>query len=250
MTAEGAVTLSGELERSTRERQVHAYNTCGFAIVQLLTPEQTEVIVDFAKRWIYRLLHAWTGGREELFPLEAYHTWSENLGVDHPRIFCATNRHTSPPAAIGQALLNDRVSLFLSGVGVRRFRPWDEGLGWLGFRFIRPGKGDGYPVSRKSWGVAGGVLSWWIPVIGHSSRETLALVPGSHIHEYPRGLTRGTKFRADEYRLADDVTVELWRPSLQPGEAIVYHPRPLHTEDVPAASITRLNLEFRIEPSN
>ena len=43
-----------------------------------------------------------------------------------------------------------------------KFTFWDEGLGWLAFRLVRPGFGDGYPLSKKEWGIAKDVISCWI----------------------------------------------------------------------------------------
>ncbi len=109
--------------------------------------------------------------------------------------------------------------------------------------------GDGYPLSRKEWGIATNVVSCWVPIIGYSPNETLALVPGSHLKDYEKRLPTDGKFRKGEYRLSEEYNnLELYRPKLERGEVIIYHPKTLHSEDVVASNITRLNLEFRIDP--
>jgi hypothetical protein len=226
------------------------YQRDGFAIVKIFNDEQAELLDKFARQWLYRLLSKWTSGKENQFPLETYHLWSESLFVDHGNTFRAANRHTTPGTEIAEALLNGRLKSFLHSIGCDHYKVWDEGLGWLAFRFIRPGRGDGYTMTRKEWGIAKKVVSCWVPIIGCSSKETITLVPGSHLKEYDKYLPENSKFRKDEYRLAEKYTdLELYRPELKKGEVIFYHPRTLHSEDVADSDITRLNLEFRIDPA-
>ena len=228
---------------------VDMYNRCGFAILQLFDESQVRLLEKFAKDWLYRLLAEWTAGKEDLLPLETYHIWSKSLPIDHGNIFRNMNRHTTPGLELENALINDRLRSFLSRIGVKDYKMWEEDIGWLCFRFIRPGAGDGYPMSRKDWGEAKDVVSMWVPIIGYSPRETLALVPGSHLKEYEKYLPTNDKFCKSEYRLAPIYTdLEVYRPKLERGQAIIYHPKTLHTEDVVASDVTRLNLEFRFNP--
>ena len=87
-------------------------------------------------------------------------------------------------------------------------------------------------------------------MIGHSSSETLALVPGSHVREYEKYLPDNDKFHPTEYRLVSPPEgLDFVRPELRPGEVIVYHPRLIHTEDITSSTVTRLNLEVRFNPA-
>ncbi|MBX7136860.1 MAG: phytanoyl-CoA dioxygenase family protein [Oligoflexia bacterium] len=221
----------------------------GFAVLDLYSPAETTRIETFAREWLYTLLAPWVGTNHAAFPLEKYHEWWQAAGVQHADIFKAASRHRSPSPELARTIVNDKLGAFLSDIGVSEHRLWDEGLGWLAFRFIRPGHGDGYPMSCKAWGPAKSVLSCWIPVIGRSSRETLLLVPGSHKQEYERYLPEHSKFTKDEYRLATPIEPsQMLRPDLEKGQIIIYHPRTLHSEDVDSSPITRLNLELRILP--
>lgn len=233
------------------DRAPRDFDRDGFALVKLLESEQAKRVEDFAGEWIQRLLEPWVKHPRECLALGHYHSWYGSLGVDHGAVFVAKNRHTSPGRAIRSLLVNDRLRGFLSDLGVGDYDLWDEGLGWLAFRFVRPGFGDGYPMSRKSWGPAKTAISIWLPVIGHEPEQTLTMVPGSHRREYEKFIPRDTKFRADEFRLRTPVPdAELFSPRLQRGQAIVYHPRLLHSEDVERGDMTRLSLEFRVEPKN
>jgi ectoine hydroxylase-related dioxygenase (phytanoyl-CoA dioxygenase family) len=120
----------------------------------------------------------------------------------------------------------------------------------LAFRLIRPGFGDGYPFSKKNWGPGKGAISIWIPILGFDSRQMIAFIPGSNNKDYEKYLPESSKFTPDEYRLKDSVPEsEVYRPKLQPGQAIVFGPQTIHTEDVTKAPSTRLSLEFRIMPN-
>ena len=229
--------------------QVQMYRENGFAIARVFTQDEVEQLEEFSRAWIYRLLSKWTDGQAEKYPLETYHIWSKSLKVDHGEIFRAKNRYAYPDEHIEQILANDRIKDFLAGIGIARFEKWDDGIGWLGFRFIRPGAGDGYPFTCKAWGVAKHVISIWIPVIGYSSKETLTMLPGSHLREYKKYLPENQKFRKDEYRLAQaPKETEVYQPNLEKGQVLFYHPRLIHSEDVRSGDVTRLNLEMRFNP--
>ncbi len=223
------------------------FNELGFAVLKIYEEPQIQIIERFAKNWVRELLPSEILDKGLL--LEDYHLWPQNLGIDHKNIFCAKNRHICPPKDIENILINEHLKEFLKNIGVEKFRLWNEGLGTLAFRFIRPGVGDGYPFTRKEWGIAKKVISLWLPVIGYSPNETLAIILGSHLREYDKYLPQDHQFCKDEYRLAEPPAQgEIFRPSLKRGEVIFYHPRTIHSEDVQKSSLTRLNLEFRIEP--
>jgi len=230
---------------------IEMYDRYGFSELKLYSGKEMRALEIFATNWLYRLLAKWVGANKNEFQLQEYHTWWEMLDVDHGNLFRERNRYADPGLEIKDIIINEKMRQFLTAIGVKYFDLWDEGIGWLGFRFIRPGCGDGYPMSRKEWGPAKNVVSLWVPIIGHSNRETLALVPGSHLREYKKYLPTASKFRKDEYRLLDPVDdLEVYRPVLNRGDAVIFHPRILHTEDVKESNVTRLNLEVRIHPIN
>ncbi len=228
---------------------VDMYNRYGFAVLRVLDGSQVCILEKFAKAWVYQLLAKWTVGKEDVLPLETYHIWAKSLQIEHDNILCAKNRHMCPDLEVEKVLLNSKVESFLHKIGLEHYEIWDEGLGWLAFRFIRPGAGDGYPLSQKAWGIAKNVVSCWVPIIGYSPNETLTLVPGSHLKHYEKYLPTNDKFTKGEYRLANTpADLESHNPKLEKGQVIFYHPKILHSEDVVASSVTRLSLEFRFNP--
>ena len=227
---------------------VQTYRQHGFGVLRLFDAQQVCVLERFAREWVYGLFATWTAGKEHLLPLEEYHRWSGALGIPHDELLRATNRHRCPDPQVERVLINERLKRFLRDIGLEPYGIWNEGLGWLGFRLIRPGAGDGYPFTRKAWGIAKRVVSCWVPIIGYNPSETLTLVPGSHLKEYEAHLPAQSKF-VKEYRLARiPEEFERYNPSLKRGEAIIFHPLTLHSEEVLDSQITRLSLEFRLNP--
>ena len=186
--------------------------------------------------------------QRSLYKSEKYHVWKDYLGIPHNELFIASNRHMNPSVEIKDLLINNKLSTVLEGIGISNYDIWDEGLGWLAFRFIRPGMGDGYPFSRKSWGIAKDVSSFWIPIIGCTDKETIALVPKSHKKEYKKYMPENTKY-AKEYRLAEIIPDnEIYRPNLDLGEILIFNSDIIHSEEIKEGVSTRLSLEFRINP--
>ena len=231
---------------------VSQYERDGFAVLRVFTDEQIALVEQYGREWLRRLIRsaAPTSASVDHLPLETYHLWWQREGIVHASLFRAANRYVVPQGALKDALLNDRIWQFLHRVHEGKLEAWaDPGLGWLGFRFVRPGMNDGYPTSCKAWGAAARVISCWLPIIGHSQNETIALVSGSHRKEYDRYLPENQKFTAGEYRLANPPADLIYvRPELKRGDIIFFHPRTLHTEDVEKSPITRLNLEYRFNP--
>lgn len=217
-------------------------------MVRLFSPNEQQVLERFAKDWVYRLLQPWVSGPEESMRLDQYHIWSKELPQNHRDVFGSKNRYIYPDSAVRATIINERLRGFIESIGIFQWSVWDDGWGDVGFRLIRPGMNDGYPLCCKEWGKAKGALSFWLPIIGHSKNETLLIARGSHQKEYPRKTVEG-KFYAHEPRFVGDPSqLDLLRPELHHGEAIAYSSRTLHSEDVTSSSITRLNLEIRFIP--
>ena len=226
------------------------YNENGYVILDVFTPSEYNKIKVFAKHWVKSVIISGSNNNPEIdnVLLQDYHHWWSRLGVVHEGLFAAKNRYIDPPNEIMNILLNSRITGFIKQF-TKDINLWaDPGLGWFGFRMIRPGHGDGYPTSCKNWGAAAGVISVWLPIVGFSENETLALVKGSHKKDYKKFLPNESKFTQGEFRLdSSEEQLIYTRPNLKEGEIIFYHPATLHTEDVINSDITRINLEYRFK---
>ena len=184
---------------------------------------------------------------KKAFPknISQYHKWAARNSIPHERLFSAPFRFCTPPAPIEKILMNDKLYKLFDSLGLKNPKVIDEGMGWLGYRMIRPGMNDGYPISCKNWGASKGAYSIWLPLFTFSSKYSLKFVKGSNQRTYLNYLPEDGKFTKDELRLDPSEEVELTSVGLLPGQALFYHPNTLHSENVPAGNKTRLNLEFR-----
>ncbi len=224
------------------------YNKYGFVIFKAYRDDEVNVIKEFALSWLKELFDPWVRLGSPSNDLELYHNWFSKLPEEHRSILKATNRFCFPKKNVMEALLSKRIIDFLDSLFPEGwYLIENEGLGNVGFRLVRPGMEDGYPFSRKEWGPAGNVISFWIPILGCDDSTNIKVIPGSHKHEYEKILPKESKFAKDEYRLAFTPDEKLaFRPGLEAGEVLCYHPRLLHSEDVEKANYTRMNLEFRV----
>lgn len=227
----------------------NAFQIDGYLKFNLLNSSEFHVLKAFTFNWIYSLLNINNSvfTTKELL-ISNYHNWPCEILKDHDQIFTAKNRHCLPSEEINKLINNINLDTALREAGCQpRTVFWDEGLGWLGLRLIRPRSSDGYPLSKKIWGPAKNVVSVYVPIVGFEPEQTIGLVKGSHLKEYPSYLPANSKFCKDELRvdLTND-TVVITRPSLREGEAIIFGPNTLHTEEIKGGAITRLSLEFRV----
>ena len=221
----------------------------GFEIFNYLSIEEYQAIKIFSVKWITSLFSSNGLPFINAQSIETYHLNSNGCEEIHRSILKARNRHRVPPENIHNLLINSKLRKFLCKQGIDDFKLWDEGLGWLAFRLIRPGFGDGYPFSKKDWGPGKGTISIWVPILGFDTNQMIAFIRGSNKKEYEKFLPESSKFIADEFRLKDVVPEsEVYRPKLNPGQGILFSPQIIHTEDVTKAETTRLSLEFRIIP--
>jgi len=193
-----------------------------------------------------RSLHKWDN--VSLWNLEKYHQIPD---IIHEMVASSSYRYFLPPSDISLILQKEEVLhsiRFLSSSS--SLVAWqDPGLGWLGYRIIRPSSDDGYPPSCKNWGAAAGVYSIWLPVLGCNAKSNIRFLPGSHKASYERYLPENSKFTKGEYRLKSEISpAEFIRPEVNQGDIIIYHPNTIHSEDSEDSHHTRINLEYRYMP--
>jgi hypothetical protein len=225
------------------------YSYDGFAKINYLSSQEYEILKLFSSDWISTLFGTNGLSLNNEHSIEAYHLNLEGNETIHNNALRAMNRHCYPSSEIKKILINSKFREALNNLDILDFDLWDEGLGWLAFRLIRPGFNDGYPFSKKDWGPGKGTVSIWIPILGFDPNQTIGFIPGSHKKEFEKFLPQSSKFTPDEYRLKNDIPEsDVYRPHLHPGEAIIFGPKTIHTEDVYEGLTTRLSLEFRILP--
>jgi hypothetical protein len=213
----------------------------------LYTIRETLALREFLYSWICTSLLSQGVNQKVPRNLAKYHDWARINHVDHRSLFSAKQRFCTPSESIRDLIINDRVKNLLSELGFKNPKVIDEGMGWLGYRIIRPGMGDGYPLSCKDWGASSGAYSFWVPLFGFGKDQALHFVGGSHLQNYKNFLPREGIFTKDELRIDPSERVNIASRIVIPGNCLFYHPRMLHTENVVVGNKTRLNLEFRFK---
>lgn len=222
----------------------------GYFTPKLFNGNEIKLITNFAVNWFYSLCKINFDDRKK-FPIEEYHNWYKLLDINHSSLCSAKNRYLYPPREIQKIIKqNKKIKLLMNNLEIKKYKMWDDGWGWLGFRLVRPGCDDGYPLSKKNWGIAKGVISVWMPIIGRDSSCTLTLVPGSHLKEFNSYLPKNSKFTKGELRLSNKYKniIKIKNPNLNNNETIVYSSNTLHSEKNTKIKKTRFNLEFRYLP--
>lgn len=224
------------------------YEVAGIGQLRLFSGREYQEVKAFTRDWISSVIRS--QGTEFSPPrdLSQYHEWQSDAEFPHSSAFIAQARFTTPPKRIANILLGAQTARALKHVGLEKWEPMDEGMGWLGYRIIRPGVGDGYPLSRKNWGASKDVISFWVPMFGFGKQYALRYVPGSHTKDYMTYLPSESKFTKDELRLSPEERVETTSQHVAPGNALIYGPNTLHSENVLEGTKTRINLEFRAMP--
>lgn len=236
------------ISEALRKEYLEKFNNDGFLTAEIYSDSEMNSIRNFALNWVFKLLEKYNS-KALVGSIDTYHLWLGETNINHSKVLSAKNRHTNPNNFLRSKIINDKLMKLLMALEpAKAIKLWDEGLGWLAFRLIRPGFNDGYPWSCKSWGPAKNCLSIWIPISGCGSEETVALWKGSHKKTHNKFLPTNSKFTKDEFRLVDEPEIkEVVRPNLKDNQLIIFGPNTIHSEDVKVGKYTRLNLEFRFE---
>ena len=225
--------------------KVDSFEQVGISRVNLYSLPEIFRLRSFTQKWVSDNFKSQGIAKPFLKNISKYHKWASRNSIPHERLFSAPFRFCTPPVEVKEILMNKNLSNLFDRLALRNPKVIDEGMGWLGYRMIRPGMNDGYPISCKNWGASRGAFSIWLPLYTFSSKYSLRFVNGSHQKRYKNYLPEDGKFTKDELRLDPSEKVDLKSVSLLPGQALFYHPSTLHSENVPTGNKTRLNLEFR-----
>ena len=226
---------------------IKKYKNNGYVAIRIFSKEEYKIIEDYSLRWFYKL--AGIAKKEwDLFPIEKYHHWSKKLKINHEEMAGFKFRYRKPSSEVNKLLTsNIKLCSFFKKIGVSKYKVWDDGLGYLGFRIIRPNSNDGFPLHKKEWGVAKNLISIWIPIIGKNPRETFSLISKSNKSNYKYYFPKTSKFKNSDGRLikSEENKVKITNPNLLNNEVVIYSPKTLHSEKNIKSKDTRYNLEIR-----
>ena len=229
----------------------------GFVVIEeFFSDEEKRLISKFVENWInVNISNSIISNEEKPFlkiqDFAKYHEFIIDNKIDHDNITKAKFRYTEPSENIVNIIYKKPLFEYLESFsGFKLFdKCQDQGLGWLGYRLIRPGSEDGYPPSCKNWGAASNVYSVWLPISGFNQKSNIRFLPSSHKRKFKKYLPKNSKFTKGEFRLNEDISEsEYIRPNVDKNGIIIFHPACIHSEDSSDLTNTRLNLEYRFKP--
>jgi hypothetical protein len=239
---------NSSVKNNTLNNKIEAFNYQGYCKLKLFTLSEFQELRNFGLLWLKNLLGE--------FPLTEdinnYHLWFNKLENDHDKKLTAKNRHTLPPKYIGDILLSSIASSQIIQSVVGDYEVWNEGIGWLGIRVIRPKPyADGYDLSKKTWGPGGRLFSIYIPLFQADKNSSIGVIKSSHLNSsFTASLDTSQKFCKDELRLnkSEFKSLEIERFDYKDGECLLTHPELIHCEKVsPLAVFSRISLEVRLK---
>lgn len=177
-----------------------------------------------------------------------YHNWNKDDKIfNHSKICNKNARHFIDNNLVNSVIKQESVHNICKILFEGQFKVWDEGLGNIAYRLIRPFGDDGYPLSKKTWGPGGYLLSISIPISCADPRSGIGLVPQSHNKDYNSKKDTSGKFEEKELRFSGEINkLNIIRP-MKTGSMLLIHPELLHCESVASnCTHSRLSLEIRI----
>lgn len=91
------------------------------------------------------------------------------------------------------------------------------------------------------------LMTIWCPIVGFSNKFTLNISPKSHlIKHYKKYLSKQSIYISPVFLNNYTKKFKFFRPNLQVGQAIIFHPNLLHGASNNIGSITRVSIDLRI----
>lgn len=242
-----AVLLTDAIDLS-KETSWHAR---GFTIEKLFEPALQTFFRDTTRTLLYRLWHEAGLIIPENFPLDQYHTLTNDVTA-HLAAVEKTKLLSVKDFPVPVEKLEDRIGVICK-TPLKVRNPFD-GQSVFHFRVIRPNSRDNNPLHRDVWlEDYDDCINLYIPVTGSNERSSLILLPGSH--RWPESRIERTVAGAEINGIRFNVPAvtdirgpyDIVRPNPSPDEVLVFSPYLIHGGAVNLNdSQTRISLEIRL----
>lgn len=225
----------------------------GFVVAQMLEQVTSEKLQDGVRELLREAL--WSAGSQvdDAFSLGGYHHYCRDQRTHLKVIDFLRNKAAIENLPIDYRILDEKIS---DQCGKRVSCNVNNQIasGYFFIRLVRPLPcQDNNPPHKDAWldRLRHG-LNLYLPLAGSNEDSSLSLVPGSHLWEesdIPRS-EKGAKVNGVEYSVPsvvmDDHVVEMIRPVVNQGEAMLFSPYLIHGGAVNFNSEkTRVSLEMR-----
>lgn len=90
-------------------------------------------------------------------------------------------------------------------------------------------------------------MTIWCPIVGFNKNYSLKISPSSHLNYHdPKNILKQKKFLSAVFSEKYLKNFKFIRPSLKPGQAIIFHPNLLHGASYNLGNNTRVSIDLRI----
>jgi len=223
----------------------------GFTIEKLFEPAQYTLFSDNARLLLRRLWKEAGLSLPENFPLDQYHTLTNDL-TTHLAAVEKTKLLPVSDFPVSIEMLEQRISAICK-TPLQVKNPFD-GQSVFHFRVIRPNSRDNNPLHRDVWlEDYDDCINLYIPVAGSNERSSLILIPGSHL--WPESRIERTAAGAEINGIRFNVPAvtaikgpyEVVRPNPALNEVLIFSPYLIHGGAVNLNDAsTRISVEIRL----
>jgi len=229
------------------------HENTGFFVIKVMDDDNYEMLKDRITSFIQKRIELITGNKISNFSLDKYHTfvtddaahykianWEMDVNVlseFEEIIRSVISANIRQKLQLKKIIINDKLQEI------------------IGFRIVRPSKGDENPFHRDAWMKQWeNTLNVWIPIAGCNNDNSLTIIEDSHFWNDSRICrTRdGVIYNNKKFRVAaaisTDYEVRQQTPNPAYGEALIFSPYLIHgNAKNNIEDNTRVSIELRYE---
>jgi ectoine hydroxylase-related dioxygenase (phytanoyl-CoA dioxygenase family) len=229
------------------------YENNGFFVIRILEDENYVILKNRITSFIQKRIEEITGTKISNFSLDKYHTFIKN-DEEHYKI-ANWEMDVNVLAEFEEIIRSVLSATIRKKLQLKKIIINDKLQEIIGFRIVRPSKGDENPFHRDSWMKQWeNTLNVWIPIAGCNSENSLTVIEDSHFWNDSRicRTKEGVVYNKKKFRVAaaisTDYEVRLQIPNPSYGEALVFSPYLIHGNAKNNINdTTRVSIELRYE---
>lgn len=229
------------------------YGNTGFFVTRILDDKNYVILKNRITSFIENRIETITGNKIANFTLDKYHTFVKN-DEDHYKI-ANWEMEVSVLADFEEMIRSVLSETVKKKLRLKKIVINDKLQDIIGFRIVRPSKGDENPFHRDSWMKQWeNTLNVWIPVAGCKTENSLTIIENSHFWNDSRicRTKEGVIYNNKKFKVAaavsTDYDIHLHTPNPVYGEALVFSPYLIHGNAKNNINdTTRVSIELRYE---
>lgn len=229
------------------------YENNGYFVLRILDNENIAMLRNQITIFVQNRIELITGTNLSNFSLDKYHTFVQN-DEEHYKI-ANWEMDVNVLEEFEQLIRSVISATIRKKLQLKKIIINDNLQEIIGFRIVRPLKGDENPFHRDSWMKQWeNTLNVWIPIAGCNQENSLSIIENSHFWNDSKicRTKEGVVYNNKKFRVAaaisTDYEVQLKTPNPKYGEALVFSPYLIHGNAKNNINeTTRVSIELRYE---